>query len=649
MKHLILGTAGHIDHGKTSLVKALTGIDCDTHKEEKLRGITINLGFASLLLPSGNRIGIVDVPGHRDFVHTMVAGASGIDIALMVIAADSGIMPQTREHLRIMQILGIRTGLIALTRIDLTTPEIITMAEDEIRELTKGTFLEDSPIVKVSSRTGEGIDELKQQIDRIAIDTPDRNNSGVFRMYIDRIFSVSGFGTVVTGSVTGGTIKAGDTAWLLPSGKNLRIRKIQRHGQDVSEVTAGDRASLNLSGLSKEEFSRGMLITDRRLNSTNLIDVRLRLFDHNRTLSLWSSGIFLLGTFEAQVRVHLLDTDYLRSGKEAFAQIHLPQACIAGIGDRFVLRSTSSDITLGGGEIIDASPLHHRRRPEKLIDKLKLLAQGKLPELAASEIRKHRAGTGLTALANALNCDEASLKEICGSFPEDIMILSSEGNLFFISEQDYKNIKSNILNNIDNFHKKNALLTEGRTAEELLGSLGIDHGTDSHQILLVILDHLEKEGVLKRVRHTWSLSGHKAGTSNNFDMKKIGIVEGYLKKCAMKAPLITELETEASLSGIDNKELKQILRYLSANKNIYPVEGTYLHSTIVDSVRVKLLVTLDKTPDGLTVAQFRDLIDANRKICLLLYSIYDNEGYTERKGDVRVITEKGKSFIPNQS
>lgn len=648
MKHLILGTAGHVDHGKTSLVKALTGIDCDTHKEEKLRGITINLGFASLELPSGNSIGIVDVPGHRDFVHTMVAGASGIDIALLVVAADSGIMPQTREHLRIMQILGIRTGLVALTRIDLTTPEIASMAEEEIRELTKGTFLERCPIVHVSSRTGEGIDDLKSQIDKIAINTPDRNNGGVFRMYIDRIFSVSGFGTVVTGSVTGGAIKVGDTAWLLPSGKHLRIRKIQRHGQDVSEVTAGDRASLNLSGLSKEEFSRGMLLADRQLNSTTLIDARIRLFEHNRKLGLWSNGIFLLGTFEAQVRVHLLDTDSLASGKEAFVQIHLPQACIAGIGDKFVLRSTSSDITLGGGEIIDASPLHHRRRPEKLIDKLKTLAHGKLPELAASEIRKHQAGISLTALANTLNYDESSINEICGSLPEDMMILGSETNLLFISKQNYKNITSNILKNIGEFHKKNALLAEGRTAEELLGIQGMQQDVEGHRILLVILDQLEREGMLKRVRHTWSLSGHTAGNNSNFDMNKIGMIEEYLKNCSLKAPLITELETEAKRCNIDNKELKQILRYLSTNKHIYPVEGTYLHFSVVDSVRIKLLAALDKTPDGLTVAQFRDLIDANRKICLLLYSIYDNEGFTERKGDFRIITAKGKEFLINQ-
>jgi selenocysteine-specific elongation factor len=290
VKHLILGTAGHVDHGKTALVKALTGIDCDTHKEEKRRGITINLGFAHLTLASGDTVGIVDVPGHRDFVHTMVAGACGIDCVLMVIAADSGVMPQTREHLAICDILGIRAGIIAVTRVDLVDETALAGVREEISRFKKGTFLENSPVVDVSPVTGRGIETCKAVIAETLMHVPDRRTGTVFRMFIDRIFSVSGFGTVVTGSVKSGKVSIGQTAYLLPPHKELRVRRIERYGAEVAEVTAGDRASLNLVGLSKEEFERGMLVSDRPLATTTLLDVRLHLFDHTKPLGRWSQA-----------------------------------------------------------------------------------------------------------------------------------------------------------------------------------------------------------------------------------------------------------------------------------------------------------------------------------------------------------------------
>lgn len=640
MKHLILGTAGHVDHGKTALVKALTGIDCDTHKEEKRRGITINLGFTSLKLPSGDTIGIVDVPGHRDFVHTMVAGASGIDIALLLVAADSGVMPQTREHLRIMQILGVRSGIIVISRIDLADHEVTDMAETEVRELVKGTFLENAPIVRVSSKTGEGIDELKETIARAASEVRERADSEVFRMYIDRVFSVSGYGTVVTGSVIGGTVKTGSTVYLLPRGRELKLRRLERYGNEVEEVTAGDRASLNLSGVSREETARGMLVSDRLLRSSMLLDANFSLFESGKTLKLWSRAVFLLGTFESQARIHLLDKQSIRAGECAIVQIHLEEPCTAQIGDRFVLRSSSCDTTLGGGEIIDASPLHHRRRSSQLIERLKKLSTGKLPELITSEVKKNPGGISLKSLAERLNISYA---EIVSTELSCIIRLQGEKDLYLIDKADLDIICSRIIRGITDYHKKNPLASSGPALEELQGILPVYQGQDGKEILGAILMRMVNQEALRKEGHRWSLHGHHA--ASGLYVREIDIVERFFKDCGLKTPLLSELELHARRNGLDNHLLRQIIQHLISAGLLYKAESDLIHSSIVDSSRITLLRKLKETPEGLTVAAFRDLISANRKLCLLLLSIYDKEGVTERRGDMRVITKKGLEVL----
>jgi selenocysteine-specific elongation factor len=646
MKHLILGTAGHVDHGKTALVKALTGIDCDTHREEKRRGITINLGFAHLPLPSGETVGIIDVPGHRDFINTMVGGASGIDIALLVVAADSGIMPQTREHLRIMEVLGIRTGIIALTRIDLATPDMTAFAEEELVELTKGTFLEKCPIVRVSAVTGSGIDDLKKTITDVARAVKDRPAREVFRMYIDRIFSVSGFGTVVTGSVLGGTLSAGANAWLMPVGRELRVRRIERYGQEVEKAVAGDRASLNLSGLSRDEFERGMLISDRRLLTTTMIDAKLRLFDGARSIGRWSQAMFLQGTYEAQARVHLLDCDSVAPGKEALAQIHLARPDVAQFNDRFVLRGTSSDITIGGGAVIDAAPLHHRRRRAEMVAGLRQLAGGNPGELIAAEVRKHPAGIMEPTLAGRLNLTPAEIREAAKLLPADIIQFSTPATgtpRHFIHKDAYDAIVKMLYAILERHHTGNPLSEEGKTAEEFLGMLGLERSADGENGARCILEKLTSNGALKQVRHTWALASHTVSVSGGLD-KNISLVEGMLRESGMKTPLMTELVAFAKKHGIDEKTLKQVLAYLVDSRRAYTVEGNFIHASIVDSCRKKLLDKLVLAPQGLTVAAFRDLVDGNRKICLLLYTLFDGEKIIERSGDVRVITDKGKSI-----
>lgn len=644
-KHLILGTAGHIDHGKTALIKAMTGIDCDTHAQEKQRGITINLGFAHLNLPSGNAISIIDVPGHKDFIHTMVSGASGIDFVLMVIAADSGIMPQTREHLQIAQMLKITCGVIALTKIDLVEEDIAELAKEEIADFTKGTFLENAAVVPVSSVTGEGIPQLISAIEECTETVTQRPRGEIFRLFIDRIFSKSGFGTIVTGSVVSGTLHTGDHAYLLPSGKKLRVRRLEKHGKEVQSVVAGDRASLNLVGLEREDFKRGMIISDRTLKKTAMIDARLTMFNHAKKATIWSEAIFLLGTYEAQIKIHLIDKNSALGGDTALVQIHLPKPSNISIGDRFIIRSTSSDITLGGGEVIDAAPLHHRRRPEKLITTLGKIAEGKLPELIAVEVRKTKNAIHYHDVAERLNLASSEVMEmIKAGLPDDIMVNTYNDSAYLITKKEYQHYQETILKNMKAHHKRNPLEEGGRTIKDLIGVLGISSTESGSEFIRILLNKLVDEKKLKQVGNTWASVEHEVVISSNVK-EYLDLMDNYLKGFGMKVPLATEIESFARKNELDSKTLNQIMRYLVDKKRIYKIESDYLHSEIVDKTRIKLLKVLSKTPDGLTVAQFRDLVADNRKICLRLFTLYDSEGFTIRRGDVRVITEKGRTLL----
>jgi selenocysteine-specific elongation factor len=621
MRHLILGTAGHVDHGKTALVKALTGIDCDTHKEEKRRGITINLGFAHLTLQSGDTIGIIDVPGHRDFIHTMVSGANGIDLALLVVAADGGVMPQTREHVRIMELLGIRTGLIALTRIDLTTPDVAELCAGEVADFVKGTFLEHAPVVRVSAVTGEGLDALRAALFTAAAVASERPAGEGFRMYIDRIFSVAGFGTVVTGSALSGALKTGEPAYLLPSGREVRVRRLERYGQEVTEVRAGDRASLNLAGITREEFVRGMMVADRLLRTTSMVDARITLFESSHKLQLWSQVIFLMGTLESQARIHLIDRNFLPPGTPGIVQIHLSDPFAPQFGDRFVLRSSSGDMTLGGGEIIDAAPLHHRRRPEILVDRLERLASGDQAGFIAEEVRKQHGPVTTAGLAEKLNLTAGEITAALESLPGDIDSIV-----------------------VGNNQRENPMAGEGKTVEDLYGQTGLKNGHDDMLFLRHLLDALHKRGILKPVKNTWALATHAVRVSKEFEAQ-IRFIEEFLKTSNMKIPLQSDFEAAAAKAGMDRNALKQAARYLMNKGRIIGLEGSYIHGDIVVRCRRALMEKLKAAPKGITVAQFRDLVDGNRKICIALLTLFDAEGITERQGDVRVITEKGRTLI----
>jgi selenocysteine-specific elongation factor len=634
--HRIVGTAGHVDHGKTALVKALTGTDCDTHEEEKRRGITINLGFAHLALPSGDVVGVIDVPGHRDFVHTMAAGAHGIDVVLLVIAADEGVMPQTREHLRICEALGVSRGVIALSKADLVDEPALAAARARAAAFAQGTFLDGCAIVPVSAVSGRGIPELAAALAGAVASSPEKAGGGVFRMYIDRIFSVSGFGTVVTGSVIGGSLASGAAAWLLPDGKELRVRRMERYGAETNEVTAGDRASLNLAGLSREEFRRGMLVADRWLSGSTLFDAAIRLFPETKPLSVWSQATLIMGTFEAQVRVHLMDANSLLPGGRGLAQIHLPSPCVAQAKDAFVLRASSGDVTIGGGTIIDPHPLHHRKRPPGLVDRLRGLSGGSLAVLAAAETAKHPAGIERGALAGALNVSPADIDAIDASdFPGGMVVLDAGEKRFYVAPERFDDLAAGAKKNIAAFHAANPLVETGRTVEEMQGILGAGRGEDGRTLCLLVLERLAANGALRRAGRTYALPGHSVNLTAE-ERAQCRVVEDYILHCGMQAPVPADLAARAKRAGIDEKRLSHLLRFMTDAGVLHAVEGTHLHASVVDRCRDALRAELSRRPEGITVARFRDLVSGNRKICLMLFALFDAEGVTERAGDVRV-------------
>jgi selenocysteine-specific elongation factor len=384
VRPVIVGTAGHIDHGKTALVRRLTGIDTDRLKEEKERGISIDLGFAHLVLPSGARVGIVDVPGHERFVKNMLAGATGIDVALLVVAADEGVKPQTREHLAIVDLLGIRRGVVALTKTDLAPPERIARARDKVTELLRGTGLEGAPILPVSAVTGDGVAALLEALDQAAASAAERGAGRPARLPIDRVFAIEGIGTVVTGTLWSGTIRAGDSLQILPSGRSVRVRRVEVHDAEVPAATAGQRTAVALHGAGREEIERGeWLVAPGGYRAAESLDVRLTMLpgdSRERALATRTRLRVHLGASEVLGRAVLLEGESLEPGTSAYAQLRLEHAVVAAPGDRLVLRSYSPAVTIAGAVVIDPAPPRRSRLGSGDLERLKTLESGAHPD-----------------------------------------------------------------------------------------------------------------------------------------------------------------------------------------------------------------------------------------------------------------------------
>ena len=631
-RSLILGTAGHIDHGKTTLVKALTGTDTDRLKEEKERGITIELGFAHLDLPNGKRLGIVDVPGHERFVKNMVAGAMGMDIMALVVAADEGVMPQTREHLEICQLLGVSHGVIVLTKKDMVDEEWLELVTEDLKDFVKNTFLENAPIVPVSSVTGEGIDELIQVLSDLTKDIEPKAPSGPYRLPIDRIFTVKGFGTVVTGTSISGVIHVGDEVLIYPKGISSKIRGIQTHGSEATEAHPGMRTALNLQSVYKEDIERGdVLATPGSLRPSYLLDLHLiYLKSAKRPLKYRSPVRFHAGTAEVMGRI-LMEGDEIEPGFEGYVQIKLEKPVAVLPGDHYVLRSYSPIHTIGGGRIINPVPRKRKRTRPDLWKELAALAKA-----APSErILLHLKGAG----HRGLTLDEISVrtglygkpleKELSGLLgKKSIVKIESEG-VRYIHAELFEQLKQHILDILADFHKNNPLV-KGLSKEELRSKLL--SGRIDPKLFHKALNELVSGGEIAQDRDTVRLSTHKVALAE--DQKQLrAALESLFLKAGLKPPSIDNALKKIS----DDLELaKEILNLLIEEKVLVRLKDDLIfHKKSLEKAE-ELVVSHIKQHGELTVSDFRDLTDGlSRKYMIPILEYLDNKRVTIRVGDKR--------------
>jgi selenocysteine-specific elongation factor len=611
MNHIIIGTAGHVDHGKTSLIKALTSIDCDTHRAEKERGITINLGFAYLDLPSGESPGIVDVPGHKDFINTMVSGAFSIDAVLLVIAADSGVMPQTIEHFNIVELLGVEKGIVVITKIDLVDEDMIELVELEARELIRHTVLEEACIVRVSSKTGEGLSDLISTIMEAIPHIKEKTKTGHFRMYIDRVFNPKGIGFIVTGSVIGGKLIQGNHLYLLPGKfKQFKVRSIERHGKHVDEVIAGDRAALHLSGFKKEYYKRGMLLSDKELESTNRLDATLKLTADNHELKIWSNIIFCSGSFECAARIHLLDRDKLKQGETAIIQVHLAKPAILINKDRFIIRNSSNDMTLGGGVVLDANPLNHRRRSAKLLESLSKLVDATLRadslyETVKIELKKHQSPLYVKHLAKILEASPDKISKECEeSGDRSVRAYQGKNDKILVDGELHSDLVCKTLHILSEYHRNYYLMEEGMEGIHMSGKLGIPSSDAWKEYLHSLLNSLLEEGSLKKVRNTWALTDHNISLGLS-DKKDLEWLESTVKGYDRAVPDIKEIEARSNSRGINKEKLNLLFGYLLDKGKLYITNGEYFHKDPIDRTRNAMLTAIHEKGKGITEKEFR--------------------------------------------
>lgn len=625
MRYVILGTAGHIDHGKSSLVKALTGIDPDRLKEEKERGITIDLGFADLTYPDGLTVGIVDVPGHERLVKNMLAGAGGIDIVLLVIAADEGIMPQSREHLHICNLLKIKSGLIALTKADLVETDWLELVADEVRNFVKGTFLDGAAIVPFSSKTMFNMDALKDKIREIALKVEPKPVKGLFRLPIDRVFTLKGFGTVVTGTAVSGSISVDQDVDILPSTIRSKVRGLHSHGKSIQTAYAGQRVAINLQGVDKESIKRGdAVVIPGRISPTRKVDAKVELLADAPVLKSKSLVHFHLGTSETIARVILIGQNELKSGESCYCQFRLHEPVIAMSGDRYIIRRFSPVETVGGGEVLD--PLSFRRSSKEGPEDLKTFETGELSEKIAVKVKRSGIhGVGVLLIEGWIKAEIPSIRDAIKELRGKGILMQFEDILVHKGAHDA--LKETIKKVMDDFHKKNPL-KPGMLKEELRARTTVEPRLFSNLLTSVKEIAVDKEFV--------RLSSFKASLSQVDETVKTSIL-GLLEKSGFQPPLKEDLSQALKL---DMKRLSDILNLLAKEGSLVRISDTmYIPTTVFQDMIQKLKNFFRNKPE-MTVAEFRDVLGTSRKYALPLLEYLDSHKITLRVGDIRKLLLK---------
>lgn len=625
MKNIIIGTAGHVDHGKTALIKALTGIETDRIKEEKKRGITIELGFAYLDLPDGEKAGIIDVPGHEKFVKNMLAGAGGIDLALLVVAADEGFMPQTREHLGILSLLNISEGIIVVTKKDMVDEDWLEIVCDEVRQEVQGTFLENAQIIPVSSYTGEGIEQLRQAIfTMIDQKTQIKNLDVPFRIPVDRIFSVEGFGTVITGTLIEGTMKVGDPVTVYPSRIESRIRNLQVHSQDVQEAYAGQRVAVNLAGLKKTDLNKGDVIAvPDSMHTTMMIDIHLTVLkDCDREIRNATRLHLYHGARDILCKIVLLDRDSVGAGESCYAQLRLEEEIAVKTGDRFVLRFYSPVETIGGGVILDSNPFKHKRNDATVLESLKLKEGGSDREKISAALRDYSARF---ETLDFLQIQTGIPKE---QFDQQINKLIKDKVAFRVSDNvvihtDYLNrLKDSAVKLLESYHKENPL-REGMKKDEFRNKL-IKY--EDISVVDKITDSLVNRKVLKYVNNCVALADFEVQQDNN---------QQEIENAFLQGGFSPESPDQIAARFPKVKNFKQVLESLvNTGKLVRVEEKILLHADYYNKVLTLAKEHVDQNGQ-ITLAEMRDLMGASRKFAVAVLEYWDKRGITKKVGDAR--------------
>ncbi len=628
---MIIGTAGHIDHGKTTLVKALTGVDCDRLKEEKARGITLDLGYAYTPLPKGGTLGFIDVPGHEKLIHNMLAGATGIDFALLVIAADDGTMPQTREHLDIIELLGIRRGAVALTKIDGVSPERQTQAMAEIADLLAGTTLAEAPLFPVAAVTGQGVATLRAHLDTMAAEIGERTRQGGFRLAIDRCFTLSGAGTIVTGTAFSGAVKVGDQLLLSPPGKPVRVRSLRVQDAPAESGHAGQRIALALAGIEKAEVERGMWLLAPPLHApTHRLDATIRILPGQPPLKHWTQVHFHLGAEDVPARIALLGAEEIRPGSEHWAQITLERDIGALSGDRFILRDASARHTIGGGRVLDIFPPHRKKRSPERLAMLAALADDNPATALQLATSQQAAGVELSAYAQNRNLDAAALHALAGNLG-----LRLVGSTAF-SASNWQTLEERLLA---------ALAAEHERAPDMPGVerdrlRRLTLPTLSRPAFDALLAAPLTEARIAQTNAWLHLPEHRVQMATT-DRDLWQTLKPLLDATPYGPPRVRDV---AKATGVPEDTVRALFKRVARIGEAYPVAHDHYFTATAVADLAKRVAAINARDGMARAAPLRDEIGGGRKVAIHILEFFDRIGYTRRVRDTHVLRGNPQQF-----
>jgi len=627
-KHIIVGTAGHVDHGKTTLIRALTGMETDRHPEERERGMSMDLGFAHLTLPSGIVAGIVDVPGHERFVHNMLAGAAEMDMVLFIVAADEGVMPQTIEHLEILQLLHAKRGVIVLTKCDLVDDEWLELVKEDVAECIRGTFLDGAPMIAVSAVTGEGLDELVRVMDAVAQEVPPKATDRPFRLPIDDTFVKAGFGTIVRGAIFSGQVRVGEEVEVVPKGIVTRVRSLHTYGKPTEIAVAGQRAAMNLGGVERETIERGDVVCHpTTFRASDRMDVALRLLPSApRPLKDGAPVRFHIGTAERIGRVFFFDRNELKPSEETFAEIRLDKPVACAWGDLFVIRSYSPMVTLGGGKVIEPHPLQRRRR--RVAEEFHRIAEKSRSEkdFVVTLLREHPNGVTVREIAQRLFLSTERARQIAEALIAEGVAFSLDGQTLLWQEQ-VRRLRDSIIVTLRRFHTERPL-RRGMPKETLRSLVAPDMAVNLFETLL---QHFAQISVIVVERETVRLPTHEIRLTEE-QRQWAERMERKAKTAGFAPPELEELLAEFP----DREQAMDLLSWLVEQGRLVRVAEFVVHPETIERAK-QLARQLCERHGSFTASQFREAANTTRKYAVPLLEFLDQLGVTVRRGDVRVL------------